>query len=102
MEVSELPYSNDFPWVCPYEPATVDSGRIFGRPSWACDYTTWCSNLFWSFSTGWKTVKAIMENYCILNKALSKSVFIKRDTSGVKSYTRKYGMANHKNFHYSN
>lgn len=55
--LSELPYGNDFPWVCPYEPAAVDSGRIFRRPAWACDYTTWCSNLFWSLSTSWKKPK---------------------------------------------
>lgn len=66
----ELPYSNNFPWVCPYEPATVDLGGILGRPAWACDYTAWRSNLFWSLSTGWKIAKAILANYYTLKESI--------------------------------
>lgn len=66
----ELPYSNNFPWVCPYEPATVDLGGILRRPARACDYTAGCSDLFWSLAAGWKTAKASLANYYTLEESI--------------------------------
>lgn len=68
--MAESPDSNDFPWICPYEPATVDLGRILRRPAWARDYTTWCSNLFCSLPASWKIAKAILANYYTLKQAI--------------------------------
>lgn len=66
----ELPYSNNFPWVRPDEPATVDLGRVLRRPAWAGDHTAWCSDLFWSFSTRWKRAKAILAHYYTLKQSI--------------------------------
>lgn len=68
----ELPYRNNFPWVCPDEPAAVDLGGILGRPAWTGDYTARGSNLFGSFSTSWKTAKAILANYHTLRQNIKE------------------------------